>query len=230
MPQSILTHHPDANDYIKGARDNQDAREAANRYFADLAALRDGKATSVAARPRIGAKRPRVGVSYDECAPRSSSPARGVDCLPGDDCADVPDLCGGDVLGFNSLGIAPFPLTAVTPGVPVTGALVVGSGNACAFKPRKFFFEMRDSAVAAFPVIPGLLVSARIAGQEQLVSDVVANGIPSAVFALTCEPLPVRWSKFTNTGQHQLTLTFGEFLGGAVTGHAFGAAWGERTA
>lgn len=239
MKPSLLSHHPHAQDYIAGARDVLDAREAADRYFADLDALRSGKGLSILARPRvsIGAGRPRVGVTSavgPACDPRRTASGGGPTpdgqgpCQPGDDCGDLPDICGATILGFNSLTDPNFPqIGPVAPAVFTTQQLFVNSGNCCSYKPRKFFFEVRD-VNNAFAVSPGLLVSAIVAGQEQLASGVIANGIPSAVFALTCEPLDVNWVKFTNTAQHNLALTFGFFITGA-SNHVFGAMWGDCT-
>lgn len=145
----------------------------------------------------------------------------------GDACGEVPSDCGGDILGFNSLTIAGFPTLAVAARTIVPSVnLFVGSGNADAYKPRELFFEARNP-VAGFGVIPSLLISAIIAGDQQLVSGVPANGIPSSVFALTNEPLPVKWRKFANTGNQQLALIFGIYLAAPAQADFFGCMWGD---
>ncbi len=211
---------------MKGVRDCVDAREAAARYFADC---KEG-----AKNPRVGmhpSRSPKVGqgTAAPGCTPRQSERQRLLEaCQAGDENCDYPPDCGGDILGFHSLGVAAFPVAgAVAPAITASPVLQVNSGHACAFRPRKFFFEARDQA-AGFVVVASLLTSVVIAGNQQLTSNLVGNAITSAVFALTCEPLPVGWRKFKNTPQQNLELTFGNFQAVAVTTQYFGVAWGDE--
>ena len=205
--------------YLPGdIRDNQDARDAAERHFSQRKQAQTGSRWS-----KMGAA--------DNCPPNHGR-GGGTQGQPpggrrGDPACDVPSECRGDVLGFNTLADANWPVaggagvSAPTPGV------VVGSGNAQAFKPRSIFFEARDAA-GGYAVVPALLTSAVVSGSEQLVSAGAATGITSAVFALTNTPLPVAWQGFTDTGQHQLTMLFGNFLAAGVTIEIFGVLWGDR--
>lgn len=215
--------------FVAGVRDIADAKQAADRYFAMLA---QSQGTSLA--PRVGNRRPRTGspTSQGDCATHINKYTGG---RSGDPSCATPQSCGDDILGFNSIagvlapGSVAFPFAGgFGTAVPVTVAtLAVDSGNAASFRPRKFFFELRDSA-GGFGVVPGLLTSAIVSGVEQLVSAGPAGGISSAVFTLTNEPLPVGWMDFQNQGQQVLNLTFGNFLAPAITTHAFGVFWGDR--
>lgn len=132
------------------------------------------------------------------------------------------------MLGFNTIaGEAPdFPVAGGAPGIN-EGSVIVSSGNAGTYKAVKFFFEARDSA-AGFAVVPALLTSATISGCEQLVGTGGEFGITSAVFALTCEPLPINWDAWQDSGQQRLTLRFGNFLAAQVEIEVFGVFWGDR--
>lgn len=231
----------DSNDIIRHVRQNEGCKTkedvngaSAERYFHELARQRAGKAPEVGGsrgcnnqgdvlQAALRAQEVRAsGIRQDQ----SGSDTVG---RVGDDCGEAPSDCGGDILGFNSLAAATFPIASVAARTVVTNAtaLTVGSGNADAYKAREFFFEGRDGA-AGFGVIPSLLISAEISGNQQLVSSAAANGIPSSVFALTNEPLPVKWRKFANTGQQQLLLTFGIYLAAGVQADFFGVMWGDR--
>ena len=199
-------------------RDNVDAAEYMDKYFA---AIREGRgAPSVGGVPRMGAS------SGGACAPRHTSLARDVPCTSAPGC-DQPAECGGDILGFHSFGVAGFPFAGAVAGtVAASPDLQVNSGHACTYKARKFFFEARDMA-NNFVVSPALLLSAVVAGEQQLTSSDVANGITNSVFALTCEPLPVAWRRFTNTTQQNLILRVGSYTGVAETLHIAGVMWGD---
>jgi hypothetical protein len=216
--------------FVDGVRDVADAEEAADRYFSILA-----QAQGMKVAPRVGQSRhPRIGQggtqNPGDCATHINPYIGG---RSGDPSCDEPQQCYADVLGFNSIaGVVAdgtFPLVGgFGTGTPITTAsLDISSGNASSYRPRRFFYELRDSA-SGFAVVPGLLTSAQISGVEQLVSAGGAGGITSAVFTLTNEPLPIGWMDFQDRGQQQLRLQFGNFLDPAVTVHAFGVFWGDR--
>jgi len=217
---------PQVSDFVQGIRyhDVQDAREASanfaaakREYLRNLASMGEKSGASV------GARRARVGAN-GACR-TSQSAAGGVTQTSRTGCAS-PNCA--DVLGFNSLPVAGFPQAGGGVGViTATPNVVVGSGNARAFRPSALFFEGRDAA-AALAVVPCLLTGAQISGIEQLVSNAAGAGITSAVFALTNEPLPIAWDDFEDQGQQQLTLNFANVLAAGVTLEVFGVFWGGR--
>jgi len=151
---------------------------------------------------------------------------RGVPSFRGlADCDEAP-YCGGDILGFNTLEAANFPLAGpVAPAVAAGAAINISSETADVYQPRALFFEFRD-VEQGFAVIPGLLQDARIGPAQQTIGGAVGNGITSAVFALTNTPLPVGWDAFRNVGGQTLQLTFANFLVG-TNAQVFGVLWGD---
>lgn len=217
-----MIHQPHANDFIKGVRyhDVKDAKEASAmfaeaklKYRKELAQIADRHGQSEAARVgmrRGGTRRTRMG-SQGTGNPGVCTPS------PSD-----------DMLGFNTLPTAGFPVTGGGVGViTATPGIVVTSGRACSFCPNALFFEGRDAANALAVVAPTLLTSAIISGQEQLIDSTNTGGITSAVFGLTNSPLPISWESFTNTGQQSLTMIYANTQAAAVTLEVFGIFWGE---
>jgi len=152
--------------------------------------------------------------------------ARGVPSFRGlSDCDEAP-YCGGDILGFNTLEAANFPLLGpVAPIAATAAAINVSSETADVYQPRALFYEFRD-VEQNFAVVPGLLQDARIGPAQQTIGGALANGITSAVFALTNTPLPVGWDAFRNVGGQTLQLTFANFLAGTNV-QVFGVLWGD---
>jgi len=151
---------------------------------------------------------------------------RGVPSFRGlADCDEAP-YCGGDILGFNTLEAANFPLAGpVAPVVATAAAINVSSETADVYQPRALFYEFRD-VEQGFAVVPGLLQDARIGPAQQTIGGAIGNGITSAVFALTNTPLPVGWDAFRNVGGQTLQLTFANFLVG-TNAQVFGVLWGD---
>lgn len=220
---------PKASDFTRGIRphDVKDAREASGDYF-EARRVWEENLRSRNVSPQVGARRrARVGATS---APggycRTSRSADGGVSQTSRTGCDSPECA--DILGFNSLPVAGFPQAGGGVGViTATPNVVVGSGNARAFRPSALFFEGRDNA-AALGVVPCLLTGAQISGIEQLVDAAAGAGITSAVFALTNEPLPIAWDDFENQGQQQLTLNFANILAAGVTLEVFGVLWGGR--
>ncbi len=222
---------PKASEFMRGLRDHdvKDASEASSQYFEarrvweeDLRSRRSNPAS-------VGARRSRTGAASDR---PGSEVCRTTETADGGIAQTSRTLCSSpecsDVLGFNSLPVAAFPQAGGGVGViTATPNVVVGSGNARAYKPAALFFEGRDNA-AALAVVPCLLTGAQISGIEQLVDAAAGAGITSAVFALTNEPLPIAWDDFENQGQQQLTFNFANILAAAVTLEIFGVLWGGR--
>lgn len=151
---------------------------------------------------------------------------RGVPSYRALESCDEAPYCGGDILGFNTLVNANFPIPGpVAPAVVANAVLNVTSETADVYQPRAIFFEFRD-ALQAFAVVPGLLLNAVIGPAQQTIGGQNQNGITSAVFALTNTPLPVGWDAFRQVGGQTLDLTFGNFLPGTST-EVFGALWGD---
>lgn len=199
-------------------RDVPDAREASNVHFDRLARLRRGDRKIAL----TGANGSAAG-----CPP-------GLINLPGGGMAQThrgpacPTPACADIIGFNTLNVANFPVAGGGVGVVTnTPGIVVGSGNASAYKPAALFYEGRDNANALANVVC-LLSDVQISGVQQLVDNANTAGITSAVFALTNEPLPVGWDEFTDRGQKQLTMIFSNVLAPAVTLEMFGVLWGSR--
>jgi hypothetical protein len=202
---------------LNSIRDNADAREASNVHFDRLAQLiqrarsaSTGQGSAAPGCPGGIIRTNDGGIAQGPRGPACATPA----------CADV--------LGFNTLNVANFPLAGGGLGVLTNANVIqVSSGNASAFKPTAFFFEGRDAA-AGFANIPILLSDVSVSGVDQLVDNANTSGITSAVFALTNEPLPVGWDTFMDRGAKQLSLTFGQYFAAAVTMEVFGVLWGSR--
>jgi hypothetical protein len=205
-----------------GIRDVRDAKEASNVHFDRLANLRrflskKSHASSTGVRgsaapgcPSGISSSPDGGIVQTHRGPKCATPA----------CADI--------LGFNTLDVANFPVAGGGLGVVTnTNAITISSGNASAYKATQFFFEGRDAA-AGLANVPCLLADVAVSGIAQLVDNGGTSGITSAVFALTNEPLYVGWDAFMDRGAKQLTLTFANILAAAVTLEIFGVLWGSR--
>ena len=198
-------------------RDNTDAREASNVHFDRLARLRRGDrsvamtgANGSAGCPPGLMNMPGGGIAQTHRGPGCDTPA----------CADI--------IGFNTLNVANFPVAGGGVGVvTATPTITVSSGNASAFKPVAIFFEGRDAANALANVVC-LLSDVSISGVEQLSDNSNTSGITSAVFALTNTPLPVGWDEFTDRGTKQLSMIYSNVLAAAVTLELFGVIWGSR--
>lgn len=205
-------------DHMQSIRDAVDAREASDAFHRALAAHQRKHGPVVGGRRNPRAGQSSAGYPDGGCASPRQDAAR---------CTTTPQNCHASILGFNSVfgtvAAGAFPLV----GANASATLRINAGNAGRYRPSEFFFEARDSA-AGFGAVPCLLVSAFISGSEQLVSTGNATGIPSAVFALTNEPLPVNWNSWSNSGQQQLDLQFTNFLAVGVTIHVFGCFWGDR--
>ena len=228
-----------------GIRDIKDAREASDRFAAIRRMAQAGKfpqvggpgrgryprtgaqmpATSMGARGVGGADPGRTGGSGVSCggSPLYNTSGRVDDSRCFDDNA-----CHASILGFNTLegDTNDFPLAGGA-GTVAEGSLIVSSGNAGSYRGTHLFWEGRD-AEAGYAVVPTLLTSAVISGSEQLVGSGGEFGITSAVFALTCEPLPINWCAWQDSGQQRLTMRFGNFLAAAVETEIFGVFWGDR--
>ena len=225
-----------------GIRDVKDAREASDKFAAIRRMAKAGKFPQVGGPgrgryPRTGAQAPgssagstlsaagRQGGTGLSCggSPLSNSSGRVDDSRCFDD-----NLCHASILGFNTLegDTSDFPLAGGA-GTVAEGSLIVSSGNAGSYRGTHLFWEGRDSA-AGYAVVPTLLTSAVISGSEQLVGSGGEFGITSAVFALTCEPLPINWCAWQDSGQQRLTMRFGNFLDIAVETEIFGVFWGDR--
>lgn len=197
--------------------DLADAKEAGNLHYDRLARLLKGESI----RALTG------GSAAPGCPPGLfRSPDGGL--VQGHRGPACPTPACADVLGFNTLNVANFPVAGGGVGVvTATPVVTISSGNASAFKATAFFFEGRDAA-ANLANVPCLLTDVSVSGVDQLVDNGNTSGITSAVFALTNEPLPVGWDPFMDRGAKQLNLTFANILLAAVTLEVFGVLWGSR--
>lgn len=149
-----------------------------------------------------------------------------------DGCKYRTPLCDADLLGFvtteDAAGNASpgFPLAGVAAASTVQ-AVQVDSGTSGQFQPAYYYWEFRDAANGFVPV-PGLLINVSIGSEQQLVGNVLRNGVVSSVFALTSTPLQVGWSPWTSIPNLGLELTFANFLqSAAIEVHAFNLWWGN---
>lgn len=231
---------------FQGIRDFQDALAASDEFFARLA---QSRGETFKAPARVGGasryKRNRVGANGngsaggnvaldDGCNIRRRGSNNGGPLSTDRDCdnpcTDIGQPCGADILGFHSLDASAvgFPLVSAAPGtLSVEGSIEVGPGLNCTrYTPRHVFFIGRDRA-AAYGAVPALLTSAVISGGEQLAATGTRNAIPTDVFNLTEEPLPVNWSAFTTVQGSTLNLKFASYLGAGSAVDIFGAFWGD---
>jgi len=208
---------------IAGIRDLSDAQEASDVHFDRLGLLyRLLKKTGVSS---TGI---RTSTDAAGCPTGIAISADGgiVQTHRGPQC--VRPACA-DILGFNTLNVANFPVAGGGVGVVTnTAAVVISSGNASAYTATQFFFEGRNAA-AGLANVPCLLSDVSVSGIDQLVDNANTSGITSAVFALTNEPLYVGWDTFMDRGAKQLSLTFANILAVAVTLEIFGVLWGSRS-
>ena len=231
-----------------GIRDIKDAREASDKFAAIRRMAQAGKFPQVGGPgrgryPRTGAQMPATSMST-AAGPDGGGGGGGRQGGTGLSCGGSPlsnssgrvddsdcftnNLCHASILGFNTLegDTNDFPLAGGV-GTVAEGSLIVSSGNAGSYRGTHLFWEGRDSA-AGYAVVPTLLTSAVISGSEQLVGSGGEFGITSAVFALTCEPLPINWCPWQDSGQQRLTMRFGNFLAALVETEIFGVFWGDR--
>jgi len=220
-----------------GIRDVKDAREASDKFAAIRRMQQAGKFPQVGGPgrgryPRTGAQAPGTSAGGNG-APTGGgscggSPLSNTSGRTDDARCFTDNACHASILGFNTLegDTSDFPLLGGA-GTVAEGSLIVSSGNAGSYRGTHLFWEGRDSA-AGFAVVPTLLTSAVISGSEQLVGSGGEFGITSAVFALTCEPLPINWCAWQDSGQQRLTMRFGNFLAVAVETEIFGVFWGDR--
>jgi len=147
---------------------------------------------------------------------------------PADPACQFPSDCGGDLLGFNTLTVAAFPIGVPAPGAVISqGTINIGSQTADKFKPRYLFWEGRDVS-QGFAVVPSLLVSSFVGPAQQTIGSGPFNSITSAVFALTNTPLPIGWDAFRNIEGQTLVINFGNFLPAVGTSvQFFGCIWGD---
>lgn len=203
---------------IKSIRHNDlsDAKAAGALHFERLRRLLRGERISLTG-----------GSAAPGCPPGIfTSPDGGI--VQGHRGPACPTPACADVLGFNTLNVANFPVAGGGVGVVInTPVVTISSGNASAFKATSFFFEGRDAA-NALANVPCLLADVSVSGIDQLVDNSNTSQITSAVFALTNEPLPVGWDPFMDRGAKQLNLTFANMLAAAVTLEVFGVLWGSR--
>lgn len=208
----LLTHKE-----IKSIRhhDMADAREAGSIHWDRYRRLLRGE------------KFASTGATAPGCPPGIFNSADGG-IVQGHRGPACPTPACADVLGFNTLNVANFPVAGGGVGVvTATPVVTVTSGNGSAFKATAIFFEGRDAANALANVVC-LLSNVQVSGIDQLVDNGNTAGITSAVFALTNNPLPVGWDPFMDRGQKLLSLTFANILAAAVTLEIFGVMWGSR--
>lgn len=150
-----------------------------------------------------------------------------------DGCKFRTPMCDADLLGFVTVedqGGTPantqFPLAAAA-GVTTVATVQADSGTSGQYQPAYYYWEFRDANNGFIPV-PGLLTNVSIGSEQQLVGNVVRNGVVSSVFALTSTPLQVGWAPWTSIPNLGIELTFGNFLQNpAISVHAFNLWWGN---
>ena len=200
--------------------DYQDAREAGSIHWDRFRRLLKGETLA-----STGAGCP-TGQAGGSANPGGAHLYPGMTQGPGVPGCERPTC--SDLLGFNTLNAANFPVAGGGVGVVTdTPVVTVGSGTASAFQPTSIFYEGRDAGANLANVIC-LLSNVDISGTQQLTDSGNTAGITSAVFALTCAPLPVGWSAFMDRNQKFLSMIFSNVLAAPVQLEIFGILWGAR--
>ncbi len=131
-------------------------------------------------------------------------------------------LCDCDLIGATTLGTA--PVQAGT-----TRVVTVTDFDAVALQAVAIWFtafEAEDDDLLANPCTecPTLISQVLVGQNGQLRVSGVANGLNSAAFAATREPVCVDWAPFRSQNGQELTIEFNNIVTG-FTAHIFVVLW-----
>jgi len=121
-------------------------------------------------------------------------------------------LCDCDLIGATTLGTAP-----VVPGTAGGSSLLITNFDAVALQAVAIWFTAFEAAPApdannliANPVIelPTVVTNVTIGGNSQLRARGIGNGLNSAAFAATREPVCVDWAPFRSQNGQELQIFF----------------------